>query len=228
MIAIIAILAAILFPVFARARENARRSSCQSNLKQIGLGTLQYTQDYDERLPFQPNATSVYPFTNPPSPAQSNYFYAIYPYVKSWQLFRCPSATPITGTSSPVDDNDTNYLVNAIISTESSSGSTGRNIASIPEVATVISVQEYAFRTRNIYLRPYRFSTTSAQYWLGNTTYSGLHFDGGNLLFCDGHVKFRKQDAICASDYGLGAPSSGPTCGTVSSGNNAATAPFLF
>src|SRR6185436_12145569 len=50
-IAIIAILAAILFPVFGRARENARRSSCQSNLKQIGLGVAQYLQDYDERLP---------------------------------------------------------------------------------------------------------------------------------------------------------------------------------
>ncbi|HEX8834883.1 MAG TPA: DUF1559 domain-containing protein, partial [Abditibacteriaceae bacterium] len=50
-IAIIAILASILFPVFARARENARRSSCQSNLKQIGLGIAQYTQDYDERTP---------------------------------------------------------------------------------------------------------------------------------------------------------------------------------
>ncbi len=47
-IAIISILAAILFPVFGRARENARRSSCQSNLKQIGLALLQYTQDYDE------------------------------------------------------------------------------------------------------------------------------------------------------------------------------------
>ena len=50
-IAIIAILAAILFPVFARARENARKSTCQSNLKQIMLGVLQYAQDYDERLP---------------------------------------------------------------------------------------------------------------------------------------------------------------------------------
>ena len=48
-IAIIAILAAILFPGFARARENARRSSCQSNLKQIGLSALQYAQDYDEK-----------------------------------------------------------------------------------------------------------------------------------------------------------------------------------
>jgi prepilin-type N-terminal cleavage/methylation domain-containing protein/prepilin-type processing-associated H-X9-DG protein len=50
-IAIIAILAAILFPVFAKARENARRASCQSNLKQLGLSIMQYTQDYDERMP---------------------------------------------------------------------------------------------------------------------------------------------------------------------------------
>ena len=47
-IAIIAILAAILFPVFAQAREKARQASCVSNLKQIGLAMLQYTQDYDE------------------------------------------------------------------------------------------------------------------------------------------------------------------------------------
>ncbi len=50
-IAIIAILASILFPVFGRARENARRTSCLSNIKQIGLGFGQYAQDYDEFLP---------------------------------------------------------------------------------------------------------------------------------------------------------------------------------
>src|SRR5262249_47870688 len=50
-IAIIAILAAILFPVFARAREKARMTSCLSNLKQIGLGTMMYLQDYDEKYP---------------------------------------------------------------------------------------------------------------------------------------------------------------------------------
>jgi prepilin-type processing-associated H-X9-DG protein/prepilin-type N-terminal cleavage/methylation domain-containing protein len=50
-IAIISLLAAILFPVFSRARENARRSSCQSNLKQLGLAFHQYTGDYDGRLP---------------------------------------------------------------------------------------------------------------------------------------------------------------------------------
>ncbi len=52
-IAIIAILAAILFPVFGRARENARRTSCSSNMKQIGLAMLQYAQDYDEMMPFK-------------------------------------------------------------------------------------------------------------------------------------------------------------------------------
>lgn len=50
--AIIAILAAILFPVFARAREQARKTTCLSNLKQIGLGTLMYVQDYDEVFPW--------------------------------------------------------------------------------------------------------------------------------------------------------------------------------
>ncbi len=57
-IAIIAILAAILFPVFAQAREKARQASDTSNLKQIGLGFLQYQQDYDEYFP--PSVTERY------------------------------------------------------------------------------------------------------------------------------------------------------------------------
>ena len=74
-IAIIAILAAILFPVFARARENARRSSCQSNEKQIALGFKQYIQDNNERYP-----------------ASSGWNTAILDYTKSEAILKCPSA----------------------------------------------------------------------------------------------------------------------------------------
>ena len=77
-IAIIAILAAILFPVFARARENARRSSCSSNLKQISLGIIQYTQDYDEKMPPRNNAVTGWRVLTQP-------------YLKSTQVFSCPS-----------------------------------------------------------------------------------------------------------------------------------------
>src|ERR1051325_7448943 len=49
-IAIIAILSAILFPVFAQAREQARKTSCLSNEKQLGTAQMMYVQDYDELL----------------------------------------------------------------------------------------------------------------------------------------------------------------------------------
>ena len=99
-IAIIGILASILFPVFARARENARRSSCQSNLKQLGLAFAQYTGDFDGRYPQAWDITdlsmagtaSVMTYvpagtTNEPLiwPAK------IMPYLQSRQIFHCPS-----------------------------------------------------------------------------------------------------------------------------------------
>ncbi|MEP6754845.1 MAG: DUF1559 domain-containing protein [Chthonomonadales bacterium] len=59
-IAIIAILAAILFPVFAQAREKARQATCISNLRQMGMATRMYVQDYDERFP-QTKQTSADP-----------------------------------------------------------------------------------------------------------------------------------------------------------------------
>src|SRR6187455_2045598 len=90
-IAIIALLAAILFPVFARARENARRASCQSNLKQMGLATMQYVQDYDERYPL---AIITRPTTGadvPPGGVWSNgnwiWPQTLFPYHKSTQVF---------------------------------------------------------------------------------------------------------------------------------------------
>ena len=86
-IAIIAMLSAILFPAFSRAREAARKAACMSNLKQIGLGILQYTQDYDQAFPLidgngLPTILSV-----------------INPYIKSSQLWVCPSQPQTSPTT---------------------------------------------------------------------------------------------------------------------------------
>jgi prepilin-type processing-associated H-X9-DG protein len=84
-IAIIALLAAILFPVFARARENARRASCQSNMKQLGLGMAQYIQDYDGTFP-----TGFTNDTGKPDYSGIGWAEKIYPYVKNAQVYVCP------------------------------------------------------------------------------------------------------------------------------------------
>src|SRR5580698_9789983 len=76
-IAIIAILAAILFPVFAQAREKARQTSCASNMKQIGIAFMQYTQDYDE---YTPALWAHY----------AGWEAGVYPYLKSTGVFTCP------------------------------------------------------------------------------------------------------------------------------------------
>lgn len=102
-IAIIAILAAILFPVFARARENARRSSCASNIRQLGLAAMQYTQDNDESMP--PNFVPGNPNQIPPDGAcwdtgatpgtaacQIYWPQILYSYHKSGQLWYCPNS----------------------------------------------------------------------------------------------------------------------------------------
>ncbi|RYX80375.1 DUF1559 domain-containing protein [bacterium] len=99
-IAIIGLLAAILFPVFARARESARRASCQSNLKQIGIALLQYTQDYDETFPcFYALAYSA--------GITHNTWRALQPYSKSQQIFYCPSTTTYTNCYQDTECTDT-------------------------------------------------------------------------------------------------------------------------
>jgi len=81
-VAIIAILAAILFPVFAKAREKARQSSCASNMKQIGLALLQYEQDFDE----------VHPAWSETIGGNNiSWQDLIYAYVKSMNVWKCPS-----------------------------------------------------------------------------------------------------------------------------------------
>src|SRR5258708_18625775 len=103
-IAIIAILAAILFPVFAQARASARQVSCLSNVKQSGLASMMYAQDYDERFPLLDNngrCGREVPCSTPDwgdatlaaggiGASKVMYFNVIQPYVKNFQMGYCP------------------------------------------------------------------------------------------------------------------------------------------
>ena len=100
-IAIIALIAAILYPAFSRVRENARRATCQSNLKQIGAGMMQYLQDYDETYPAV-GGVDVFAYYEP------SWREKIYPYVKSSQVFECPSNPKNGQVSDP--PNSTNLI----------------------------------------------------------------------------------------------------------------------
>lgn len=100
-IAIIAILASILFPVFARARAQARKTTCLSNMKQIGLGLIMYSQDYDELYaPGQWHAEA-----NTGWNCATTFFgYGrvgglLYPYIKNQQLFKCPEDTWVANST---------------------------------------------------------------------------------------------------------------------------------
>ena len=85
-IAIIALLAAILFPVFGRAREQARKATCLNNLKQLGIGAAMYWQDYDERNFSYRAVAGGYLWNG-----------AFEPYYKSKQIELCPNAPRYTG-----------------------------------------------------------------------------------------------------------------------------------
>jgi prepilin-type N-terminal cleavage/methylation domain-containing protein/prepilin-type processing-associated H-X9-DG protein len=106
-ITIISILAAILFPVFAQAREKARQSSCASNLKQLGIAIAQYAQDSDETLPTREFDAG--------SGRQYSWRVQIFPYVKNKAVFQCPSNEEVTQKelSGPVDELPGSYGCNA-------------------------------------------------------------------------------------------------------------------
>lgn len=111
-IAIIAILAAILFPVFARAREQARKTTCVSNVKQIGLAALMYDQDYDETFPWlmqdgrTNNNGTGYSQGLPSGPPNWSvdlnnkrglFMECVFvPYIKNYDMFGCPTLRPDT------------------------------------------------------------------------------------------------------------------------------------
>lgn len=181
-IAIIAILAAILFPVFGRARENARRSSCQSNEKQIGLGIAQYTQDYDERLPLSVDGLTV---PDPMVSGGASIPEKLEPYIKSVQVWRDPSSyDPVNGRFS--------YHYNGLLN--------GIALAEIQEPARTMSLRDpgSGLARQQFFLRPKPVDATNTASDRADqerasavlATNIPAHFDGYNLLFADGHVKY--------------------------------------
>jgi prepilin-type N-terminal cleavage/methylation domain-containing protein/prepilin-type processing-associated H-X9-DG protein len=215
-IAIIAILAAILFPVFARARENARRSSCQSNLKQIGLGAIQYSQDYDETL-----VRAHYGPTNPWStqtqlPTYAKWMDAIYPYVKSEQIFVCPSDSGdryrnVPNASSGHADYGSYGINQTHWNTGDNADGPGRDnatmsLAQLASPTTTVWITDANDRGTNEDHRiafdtvpATRISGTNPRVLIQDGNRSGVaerHLDTANVLYCDGHVKSMKIDAL--------------------------------
>jgi prepilin-type N-terminal cleavage/methylation domain-containing protein len=133
-IAIIAILAAILFPVFQKVRENARRTACLSNLKQIGLGIVQYNQDFDEKMP---NGISQYG-------GASGWAGQIYPYIKSVNVFHCPDDSAVGATASSYGLN-ANYAINVYPAAYGPPGSApGRALSDFSAPANTVMLFEVA------------------------------------------------------------------------------------
>ena len=199
-IAIISILAAILFPVFARARENARRASCASNLKQIGLAAMMYAQDHDEKtFPFYYNNTPLtyqqWWYTR----LEGGVFYPerglLYPYMKSVQIQDCPSAGGIDGNGAlklVAYSHNSSYLTPT-----TAAGLQPVSEAQITRPAETVLFADGAFLriSDGVPLRfgplnpPFNPSTNAATPY---PTLHGRHNGMANVLWMDGHVKAMK------------------------------------
>lgn len=193
-IAIIALLAAILFPVFSRARETARKASCLSNMRQIGLATMQYTQDYDESM------VKVYTYLGPGNTNLVWWQDVLQPYMKSYQLVLCPSQRPSSSYTTNRPAGYPNPLLTSYVGNNIYTNATGgplfpplragtgggRSLAEFEEPATTILFTEV--RVGNMEL--FDWSQTD----LGSSpTIDKRHLSGCNFAFADGHAKWLKQ-----------------------------------
>ncbi len=177
-IAIIAILAAILFPVFATAREKARQTSCASNLKQLGLAYVQYTQDYDEQSPggiYEGNG--LYNAVTGGS-GRMSWLYSLNAYTKSTGIYACPSDATL-----PVDSTHfvQSYAINMNI------GWTGTNAAPIRPAA----VSQFSAPTKTILFTEIQGngsvdSSTAAIWALAGNGEAGGGNGGVDLSACNG------------------------------------------
>ena len=229
-IAIIAILAAILFPAFARARENARRASCQSNLKQIALGIKQYTQDYDEKYPLSVSHTNNVGGWDTPDQGWPQ---LIQPYVKSTQLLQCPSETTAPNAS-PYAAGYTDYWYNNELAPVVTDGeeiflpSSGISDAALSyPTLTVMNGDGVGSQAAYVCSGLACSDDGSAVYGslnpglavTGGGEFAQRHLEGMNFSFADGHVKWYRSATTTKMSkvYNAETPFSGST---PSSGQN--------
>ena len=194
-IAIISILAAILFPVFARARENARRSSCMSNLKQIGLGIMMYTQDYDERLP----SSKANNGGDTRAGVRQGFYNYIEPYVKNVQVFKCPS------DPSANPDNISSYGYNFTYFAPGGL-TTAISLTAIQKPSETYELMDaYITSGADYVYAPTNWRSNGGIYGAGSSTTSGSYLHGSvddrhletvSTLFADGHVKSQRISAL--------------------------------
>jgi prepilin-type processing-associated H-X9-DG protein len=201
-IAIIAILAAILFPVFATAREKARQSSCASNMKQVGLGIQQYLQDYDETYPNVWNLGAA-PWTWYPD-GPSSLVSEVYPYVKSLQVWNCPSQTDkiysywnYGGKTYTEQYAFNNYYLN-----RGSGKAVPIQMSMVTTPTTIIEVAELSRNGNN-----QQTSVIDGYCSVSDTVsvtcaprISWPHTNGSNYIYGDGHVKWVSKSAITGND----------------------------
>jgi len=180
-IAIIAILAAILFPLFARAREGARRAACQNNLKQIFMGMHQYVGDNDDRyLPQQIGGANSVTFVN-----------VLQPYIKSTQVFICPSGSPTVATA-----NDNGTRADRLWQVTGTPGSQGHyglnnNLTTTEglSTSTVVSPAVTALAFDSSWYESVGHGLGFNEDSIGDA--SLRHFDGVNIGYADGHIKWQ-------------------------------------
>ena len=224
-IAVIALLAALLFPTFSRARESARRTSCQSNLKQIGLGLLAYTQDYDELFVadwFGPGTEATEPEGTPNG--RYKWMDAIYPYVKSEQVFSCPSHSHnsafgpyvhfsrITAPSTKYGSYTINHAYRGCASGASICGGSGpwTPPVSHPSLAEFVSQADVAVSAQTVWVMDgngdFFFGPSSGVLSVTGSDPRTLqnaierHLRTVNTLFVDGHVKAMSADTLAKRD----------------------------
>jgi len=219
-IAIISILAAILFPVFARARENARRTSCLSNVKQLSLAVLMYLQDYDDTYPNvlvrTPNLpANQYPGGKWTTGTTLYWPQTLYPYHKSVQVFYCPSGVKV-GEHPTAGSYGANSLIFNDDQTDPTKTTVVRMAAVVAPASTYMIMDSGTYR---IYVsdakspRGYYSYTPGIGNLMGKTCadtrndvtipdvscqdfLSGRHFGGVNVGFADGHVKWLKTEVV--------------------------------